>query len=323
MIDLSPGLGMPFHALAFLRRHGTVLMAAGLLVGLALPVLAALLRPALSLLVFLITIAAFLSVEHPALMAHVRRPALLVLIPAWTLLATPLLAIACAQVAGLSPALTQGLVLWAASPPLAAAPAIALLLGLDGALALLATLGSTFLMPFVLPPLVLGLLGLQLGVGIVALMTKLALFIGGAALVAALLRRTAGSPRLQRHATEIGGINVLLLHLFAIAMMDGVRDLILAQPGTVLLYVATAFGANVVFQAMSVLAFCRLGRLPALTAGLIGGNRNMALVFANLGSAATPELTLFFAAVQLPIYTLPAALRPLYRPLGTSAPPSS
>ena len=48
--------------------------------------------------------------------------------------------------------------------------------------------------------------------------------------------------------------------------------------------------------------------------------RKVAVVWANLGSAATPELMLFFAAVQLPIYVLPAALRPVYRRLGAAAP---
>jgi hypothetical protein len=44
----------------------------------------------------------------------------------------------------------------------------------------------------------------------------------------------------------------------------------------------------------------------------------MAIVWANLGGAATPELTLFFAAVQLPI--LPALLEPAYRRLGAGQP---
>jgi hypothetical protein len=41
----------------------------------------------------------------------------------------------------------------------------------------------------------------------------------------------------------------------------------------------------------------------------------MASVWASLGAFAPPELTLFFIAVQLPIYILPALLRPVYRRL--------
>src|SRR5258708_1538890 len=89
---------------------------------------------------------------------------------------------------------------------------------------------GTFLMPFTLPPLVLGLIGLELGIGILPLMRNLVLFIGGAALVAATLRHFAGAERLRRHAVELSGLSMLVLILFAIAIMDGVRDLIVARP---------------------------------------------------------------------------------------------
>jgi BASS family bile acid:Na+ symporter len=311
---------MSYRLFALLRHHGTALLAAGLFIGLAFPPLAALLRPILSLFVFLVTITTFLSIDWTALVAHGRRPGLVALIPAWTLLAAPLLVLASARLMGLPASLVQGVVLWAASPPLASAPALAVLLGLDGAFALLAMISSTFLMPLILPPLTLGLIGLRIDIGIAALMTKLGLFVGSAALIAALIRRVVGPAQLQRRDVEIGGLNVLLLHLFAIAVMDGVRTLILAQPRTALLYAVTAFAANVALQSASFFVFYRFGRLPAVTAALVGGNRNMALVFANLGGAVTPELTLFFATVQFPIYVLPAALRSVYRRLAATSP---
>src|SRR5438105_3351677 len=83
-----------------------------------------------------------------------------------------------------------------------------------------AMIGGTFLMPFILPPLVLGLIGLDLGIGVFVLMERLALFIGGAALIAGGLRRFAGPQRIERNAAEIGGFNVLLLFMFAAAAMD-------------------------------------------------------------------------------------------------------
>ena len=105
----------------------------------------------------------------------------------------------------------------------------------------------------------------------------------------------------------------------SIAVMDGVRDLIAATPGLVLLNAATALVASLAFQALGYLAFAALGRRHAAEVALVAGNRNMGVVIANLGRAATPELTLFFAAVQLPIYLLPLILRPLYRRLGSAA----
>ena len=311
---------MLLRGLAYFGRHGTWFLAGGLFIGLLAPPLARLLGPALAVLIFALTTATFLGTDWPALAAHARRPGLLAVVLAWTLLAAPVLTALAAGSIGLPSPLAQGLVLWAASPPLISVPAIALLLGLDGALALLVMVAGTFVMPFTLPPLVLGLIGLDLGIGILPLMLRLALFIGGAALTAALLRRLIGSAWLRRHGLELSGLNVLILLLFAIAIMDGVNALILAKPQQVLLYAGAALAASTLLQAASFLAFAWLPRIPALTTGLIGGNHNMAVVWANLGAAVTPELTLFFAAVQLPIYVLPALLKPAYRRLGAGKP---
>ena len=311
------GLLRPF---AFLGRHGTWFLAGGLFIGLLVPALATLLRPLLSSLIFLLTAATFLSIDWPELARHVRRPGLLALILAWTLLVSPVVTALAARAIGLPEPLAQALVLWAASPPLISVAAIALLLGLDGALALLAMVAGTFLMPFTLPPLVLGLIGLKLGIGILPLMRNLVLFNGGAALIAAALRYVIGPARLRRHAVELSGLSVLILLLFAIAIMDGVRDLLAAKPQQVLGYALCALLASLALQALGFLSFAWLPRIAALTIGLVAGNNNMAVVWATLGSAATPELMLFVAAVQVPIYVLPAALRPVYRALGAAQP---
>jgi BASS family bile acid:Na+ symporter len=308
------------RVLALLGRHGTSFLAGGLFIGLALPPLAALLRPALGAMVFVLTTASFLSIDWPALAAHARRPVVLALALAWSLLGVPLVTALACRLVDLPAGLTQGLVLWAAAPPLISVAAIALLLGLDGALALLLMVAGTFLVPFTLPPLVLGLIGLKLGIGMLPLMRNLALFTGGAALVTAVLRRLIGVDRLRRHALELSGVNVLMLLLFAIGIMDGVQDLLRRNPQQVLLYGVAALTASLLLQGLSFLVFSFLPRVPALTIGLVGGNNNLAVVWANLGAAATPQLSLFFAAVQLPIYLLPAALKPVYRRLGAGRP---
>jgi BASS family bile acid:Na+ symporter len=311
---------MMLTLLARLGRHGTWFLAGGLFIGLLVPPLATLLRPTLPALIFVLTAATFLSIDWTALVVHARRPGLLVLLLAWGLVATPIIVALVARLLGLPPGLTQSLVLWAASPPLISVPAIALLRGLDGALALLAMVAGTLVMPFTLPPLVLGLLGLELGLSVPALTLRLVLFIGGAALLAALVRRLCGVARLRRHALELSGLNVLILLLFAIAIMDGATARLLSEPRAVLLYAATALSVSVLLQALSFLVFLRLARIPALTIGLIGGNKNMAVVWATLAGAASPELSLFFVTMQLPIYVLPALLKPVYHRLGAAPP---
>ena len=77
------------HLLAYLTRHGTSFLAGGLFIGLVLPPLAALIHPALRVLVFLLTTTSFLSVNWPVLARHARRPALLALVLLWTLVGVP------------------------------------------------------------------------------------------------------------------------------------------------------------------------------------------------------------------------------------------
>ena len=299
--------------LAFLGRHAAGFMAGGIFLGLALPGLAAWLRPLLPALVFLLAAATMIRIDWPEILAHIRRPGRVALMLLWGLLLSPIVTAALITRLPLPAGLAQAIVIWSASPSLISAPAIAFLLGLDGSLALVLMVAGSLLMPLTLPPLVLGLLGVHLELGIAALMFRLVLFIGGAVTLAALTRRLLGAARIVRLRDELGGVNVVLLMLFAVAIMDGVGAIALHRPHELLLYVACALAVSVVQQALGTLGFLWHGRAEALTVGLVSGNRNMASVWASLGAAATPELTLFFIAVQVPIYILPALLRPFYR----------
>jgi ACR3 family arsenite efflux pump ArsB len=303
-------------AFAFLGRHATACLAGGIFVGLVLPALAAGLRPLVTPSLFLLTAATMLRVDWQRLMLHVRRPGRLVLMLAWCLLASPAIMAVAVRTLGVPEGLARALVLWAAAPPLTSAPALAYVLGLDPALSLLMMVAGTLLHPLTLPPLALGLLGIDLAIGILPLMARLTLFVGGTVALAWAVRRVAGPSAIERHDIEVGGVCIALLIVFAIGVTDGIHATIRARPGDVALYAAAAYGASLAMHLLSGIAFAWTGRLSALTMAHSGGNNNLAIVFANLGAAATPDLTLFFIVVQVPIYTLPALLRPVYRALG-------
>jgi BASS family bile acid:Na+ symporter len=308
--------------LAFFGRRAPTLLAAGIVIGLLFPALAALLRPALPPLVFLLATATLIRIDWPRIAAHVRQPIRIALMLLWSLLVSPVVIAAITAHLPLPQGLVQAIVIWSASPALIAAPALAFLLGLDGSLALIVMLAGSLMMPLTLPPLLLGLLGVSLPIGIAALMGRLALFWGGAVLAAGIVRRLLGIRRIDRLTGEINGLNVLLLVLFAIGIMDGVAGIASARPHELFLYIAAAFAAALAQQLLGTAAFLWSGRIPALTIGMVCGNRNMAAVWASLGTLAPPELTLFLVALQLPIYTLPILLRPLYRQPGGNAGPS-
>lgn len=307
---------MILRTLALLDRHGAALLVAGILVGLALPPLAHAIAPLLPIFVFALTTSIILRIEWPQVVFHARQPLRIALAVPWALVLSPILLAATARLLALPESLSQALVVWSASPPLTSLPAIAMLMGLDATLSLLVMVFGTFLMPLTLPPLVLGLIGIDLGIAILPLMGRLAVFVLGAAGLAFVLRRLIGGARLDRHAREINGLNVLLLVAFAVAIMDGMWARLAEDPLAVLEYSAAAIGASLGLQIVSFVLFAWLERPMALTLGLIGGNKNMAIVWANLGAAASPDLMLFFVCAQLPIYLLPAALAPVYRRLG-------
>jgi BASS family bile acid:Na+ symporter len=207
------------------------------------------------------------------------------------------------------------IVLMAAAPPILAAAAIALMLGLDGALALVAGLVATLLTPLTLPPLALALLGLDLQIGVWAFMGRLAVIIGAAFAAALALRRLLGPDRIAELSRPLDGMVVILLLIFAVAIMDGVTETLLARPATVLLWLAAAFVANPLLQLLGMAAFSWLGRRGAMTAGLITGNCNMGLILAALPPESDFDVVLYFAVAQIPMYMLPALILPLYRRL--------
>lgn len=301
--------------LAFLGGHGVTVLFLGVFLGLALPELARLARPALAPAVAALLLFSLLRVDWQSVAGYLRRPVLTGGLVAWMLLVSPVVTWALLLAMPLPEALTTAVVLMAAAPPILGSTAIALLLGLDGALTLVVGLTATLLTPLTVPPLALWLLGLELEVEASELMLRLGGVVVGALIGAILIRRLLGTARLRRNAGVLDGLIVAVMLVFAVAIMDGVTATALQRPGTVALWILAAFIANPALQLVTALAFARFGRRLALTAGLLAGNCNMGLLLAALPAEADYDVTLFFALAQLPMYMLPALLRPLYRRL--------
>jgi BASS family bile acid:Na+ symporter len=195
-------------------------------------------------------------------------------------------------------------------------PAFAMILGLDAAFTLLAVIVGHATVPFTLPPTSLWLLGLELPIGAMELAARLFGFIGVSFAIAWGLRRWRRSAAaIERRRRQVDGLAVLSLVLFAIGIMSGVTEQALARPGYVAYAVALAFVANAGLQALGAIAFLWAGRRIGFTVGLMAGNRNMGLVLAALGTDAPPDIALFFAVAQLPMYMLPMLALPVYRRL--------
>lgn len=301
--------------LSLLGGKGVPLLFVGVFVGLLLPGLAGFLRPLLAPTVVLLLLFSLLRVDWQQVGAYLRRPLLTGGLVAWMLLASPVITWGALAAVPLPSGLETAVILMAAAPPILGATAIALLLGLDGALTLVVGLISTLLAPLTIPPLSLWLLGLDLAIGTGELMLRLGGIVLLALLGALAIRRMVGTAWLRRNGVALDGIIVVIMLLFAVAIMDGVTDTLLTQPAQVLLWLLAAFLANPALQAVTMLAFWGFGRRLAMSAGLLAGNCNMGLLLATLSPEENFDVVLFFAVAQLPMFMLPAMMRPLYRRL--------
>jgi BASS family bile acid:Na+ symporter len=288
--------------------------------GLALPQLSSLARPLLAPCVAVLLTATLVRIDWRLMLGHLRRPGVACVIVAWLLIGAPLLTAGLLTLLPLPGPLTTALVLMAAAPPILSAAPIAMILGLDGALALVTALIATLLTPLTVPPLALALLGLELDLGVGEFMGRLAVVIAVACATALVIRRLIGRERLPRVATHLDGLVVTVMLIFAVAIMDGVTDTLLARPSTVGLWLLAAFIANPVLQLAGAAAFAWLGRRRALTVGLVSGNCNMGLLLAAFPPGTDTDVVLYFAVAQLPMYTLPAVMLPLYRRLVAAEP---
>lgn len=293
----------------------TTLLPFSLLLGLLFQDFAAAMRPLLLPLAVLLLMLALARVDWDRLAALLHRPGLAVALSLANLIVVPLVVWPIWQGLGLWPGLIAALCLSAMAPGIISAATTATFLRLDSSLALLISLFTNFLVPFTLPPLALWLLGLDLRIGLVDLSLRLALIVALALIGAVAIRRWLG-PRLQEQGPTLDGLSVVVLMVFAIPLMDGVVARAIAEPLKLAGFVAGAFGGMILCNLVMA-----LGTLPfidlrtALTAGYCSGGRHNALLMAVLPATADPDIFLFIAAVQFPIYMIPAMLQPIYRRL--------
>jgi len=302
------------HALEWLGRQGTRAIAASLLVGLAIPPLAAALKPLFTAAIFFLLVFAFLRVEPAALGSEFRKPRHLVFATFWTMVAIPLGIGFAAVWLGADRAghgLLIALVLYAAAPPVLSATAVAAILGLDAALSLSVLILCTAITPLIAPFLISFLVAGPIGVDPVQLGIRLILFLGGAFAAAVALRIALGAPRVAAAGGVFDGLSVVLLVIFGIALMDGITARAIADPLRIAGFTLLAFALAIGLYAITSLLFWRAGAERALALGFSAAHRNMAVMMAAAGSGL-PELTwVYFATAQFPIYLVPLLVTPV------------
>ncbi len=297
-------------------RHATTLLPFSLLVGVLFQDLAAAARPLVGPLATILLMLALVRTDWPRVRALLARPGLALALSAAILVAVPLAVWPLWRALDVWPGLVAALCLSAMAPTVTSAATTAAFLRLDVSLALLVSLITNFAVPLTLPPLALWLLGLDLQISAMALSLRLATIVLIALAGAIAIRAWLKPDGLRHNAHKIDGCAVLVLMVFAIPLMDGIVARALAEPVKLAGFVVGSFAG--MFLCNAVMA---LGTLPftdrrtALTAGYCSSGRNNALLMAVLPVTADPDIFLFIAAVQVPIYVIPTVLQPIYRRL--------
>ena len=303
-------------ALRWLGARATLILPVSLGIGLLFQDLAAAARPFVFPLAVALMTMALARIDWLRVKALLSSPALPIALSLANLVLVPLIVWPIWQLLGVWPGLVAALCLSAMAPGLISAATTAAFLRLDSSLALMITLLTNFLVPFTLPPLALWLLGLDLKLGVLDLAGRLAVIVSFAAVLAYVIRRWLGPARLEANASTLDGVSVLVLMLFAVPLMDGIVARAVADPTKLAGFVAAAFAGMMLCNLVMVAAsWPFLDRRDALTAGYCSSGRHNALLMAVLPASVDPDIFLFIAAVQFPIYMIPALLQPLYRRL--------
>ncbi|MGE0310302.1 MAG: hypothetical protein AB7P21_01585 [Lautropia sp.] len=289
---------------------------AGVFVGIAWPWLAMQLRPVLTAAVIGTLATALVRIDWDRFGLVARRPALVGTLVAWQLLLSPVLVWLAAEALRLPEAMQLALVLQGAAPPIGSAAAFAMFVGVEGTLCVVGSILATLLLPFTLTPLVALLLPASgVSVEIVAFFLRVSVVVGAPFLVAWILRRTVGPARLARNDQVLAGLNVLLLVVFAIAVMDGVTAALFADPLRIGGLLLLAWVATLLLHLAGYWLLRRTGVDEAISATLLSGNRNMGLMLAATAGTAGETFALYAGLAQIPMYFAPLLLGPMVRRL--------
>jgi hypothetical protein len=313
---------IPVRGLTWLGGQGTRAVAAIVLIAVAVPPLGALLRPYVTAAILGLLCISFMRVDLAALHGHLRRPALVAAAAAWTTIGVPLIVGLIALATGFdrsAPGLFLALMLQGIASPMMAAPALAALMGLDATLVLVTMVAATAIVPFTASLFASLFLGGTLSITPATLGLKLLGILAISLFAATLIRWLFGAEAIQRHKRPIDGLNIVILLIFASAIMGDVAHDFIADPLFTTGIAFLAFAVYFTLLAATTLLFRSIGYERALALGLMVSQRNLGLMLAATAGALPATTWLYFALTQFPIHLAPSMLTPIARRLTARA----
>jgi len=286
------------------------LLATSIFLGVAYPPLAALCKPLLLPLVFLLFTAAIMQIRFGDAAYEAFRSSVCWIILVWQLLLLPL-----AGALLLSTVLSGELYVFAVvslcTCAITATTALARLLELNDALSMVVGLIGSLLMPLPLYVCIL-YLDLPAHLEVSTYLWRVVVFVVMPFVVVYVFRRLASAGVEQRVRDSMPSFVIVLLVLFGLAVMDGVQALLISRPGLIAAYVALSFALSLAVQLITYFALLACGHKNSMTAALLCAYRNLGVIAALTGSALGEHFLIFVGIWQIPMYTLPILLRRIY-----------
>jgi len=301
MLKLCEGIG----------RNASIAISFGLIFGLVLQPVAAQSKPILLPAVWCLLTFSMYRLDFSSFLNFVLNWPRLLFLVSWLLLFSPLLMWFIASSLPVKESTLIAMVMTAGSSPLIGAAAIGRLLRLNNAMILTLLVSSTILAPITLPFIALEFLNLEIGINSIDLIFRLSFLIGSAAIAAAVLRLFTHGKSLNFSDHALDGIIVLLLWLCGVPLMDGITHKLVNDPYNTIFLILLSFFVYIGLMLLGTLFSLVIWRnwRDAASLGLTSGSRNLAVIIVVLPASVDPEVVLYFALAQFPIYIMPAILK--------------
>lgn len=296
--------------LHLIARHGRWALVLGLIAGVALPDLAAVLRPWLPHLVALLLYLTTLRIGARAALgrlAEARAALGLVLI---LQLAMPLAALAAMTAFGVQDhPYALALLLMLAAPSITGSVNFVILLGRDPAPALRLLILGTAILPLTVLPILW--LGPDIGAGPQALAASARLL---AVIVAAAILGFATRARVWRapDPRTLDGLNAIALAAIVVGLMTALGPALRADPWPTLGLIIAVTAVNFGLQIAGFAVWRRADLSDPVGTAIVTGNRNAALFLVSLPPAVVDPLLILLGCYQLPMYLTPILLARFY-----------
>ena len=292
-------------------RAGRYCLVLGLVAGIGLPDLAAVMRHAVPYLVTVLLFLAAFRVGPVEAFGTTRDLGTGIASALGLQLVLPFLVLTAGWLGGWTDTVgLTALVLMTSAPSISGSPNITIMMGHRPGPALRLLVVGTALLPLTVLPIFQALPSLgspaQAFAAALRLLGVIALSVGAAFALRALWMPKLGEVGRER----LDGISAIILGVFVIGLMAPVQPALIETPGLLLYWLAFAYAVSFGLQGAVY-----LGLAPRDMAGgtaVVAGNRNVALFLVALPAEVTAPLLLFIGCYQIPMFTTPFLMRAIY-----------